>query len=140
MWPWSSVHNVTTWTFVQFFPTVIAGMNLVLMTSSNCLSWFLMFGIVLKKYKGLCLNSSMKQDYAAWGSHHAILHNTRNSFIDWTIFSWTYFCLNISDPITAPRCHWPSVVVFMFVPLKTDWAFCTTFSFTINHDLPPSGK
>ena len=40
----------------QFIPPVIAGMNSVLTTSTNCLSWFLMFGIVLMKYIGLCLN------------------------------------------------------------------------------------
>ena len=33
----------------QFIPPVIAGMNSVLMTSSNCLSWVLMSGIVLVK-------------------------------------------------------------------------------------------
>ena len=49
----------------QFIPPVIAGMNSVLMTSSNYLSWVLMFGIVLMKYIGLCLNPLMKPDYAA---------------------------------------------------------------------------
>ena len=82
----------------QFIPTVIAGMNSVLMTSSNCLSWFLMFGIVVMKYISLYLNPLMKPEYAARGSHHAILHNTRNSFI-----LLSYFCLNVSDPLTAPR-------------------------------------
>ena len=33
-----------------------------------------MFGIVLMKHIGLCCNPLMKPEYAAWGSHHAILH------------------------------------------------------------------
>ena len=43
----------------QFILPVIAGMN------SYCLSWFLMFGIVLMKYIGLRLNRLMKPKYAA---------------------------------------------------------------------------
>ena len=46
-------------------PPVIAGMNSVPMTSSNCLSWFLMFDIVLMKYVDLCLNPMMKPGHAA---------------------------------------------------------------------------
>ena len=49
----------------QFIPPVVAGMNSVLITSSNCLSYVLMFGIVLMKYIGLCLNPLMKPEYAA---------------------------------------------------------------------------
>ena len=124
----------------QFTRPAIAVMNSVLMTSSNCLSWFLMFGIVIMKYIGLCLNPLMKPGYAVSGSQHAILHNTRNSFIHLSIFSWNYFYFNISDLITAQRCRWPSVVIYMFASLKTDWTFCTTFSFRINHDLLLSGK
>ena len=69
----------------QFIPAVIAGMNSILMTSSNCLSWFLMFGIILIKYIGLCLNAIMKPEYTA--SYHTVLHKTPNSFIHWSIFS-----------------------------------------------------
>ena len=95
----------------QFIPPVTAGINSVLITSSNCLSWVLMFGIVLMKYIGWCLNPLMKPEYAAWGSHRAILHSTHNSFIHWSIFSWTYFCLNVFDRSTASRCQWPSAVI-----------------------------
>ena len=49
----------------HFIPPGIAGMNAVLMTSSNCLSWVLMFGIVRMKYIGLCLNPLIKPEYAA---------------------------------------------------------------------------
>ena len=49
----------------QFIPPVIAGMNSVLMASSNCFSWVLMFVIVLMKYIGLRLNPLMKPEYAA---------------------------------------------------------------------------
>ena len=104
----------------QFITPVTAGRNSILMTSSNCLSWFLMFGIVLMNYINLCLN-------------------TCNSFIYWSIFSWTYFSLNVSNPTAPPIRRWPSVVIFMFVSLKTDWDFFTTFFFTTNHDLLPSG-
>ena len=76
----------------QFIPPVIAGM-----TSSNCLNWFLMFGIVLMKYIGLCLNPLMKPDYVAGGSHHAILHNTRKSFIYWSS-SLNVFLLECFQP------------------------------------------
>ena len=124
----------------QFTRPVIAVMNSVLMTSSNCLSWFLMLGIVIMKYIGLCLNPLMKPGYAVWGSQHATLHNTRNLFIHWFIFSRNYFYFNISDLITAQRCRWPSVVIYMFASLKTDWTFCTTFFFRMNDHLLLLGK
>ena len=49
----------------QFIPLAFAGTNSVLMTSSNCLRWFLMLDIVPMKYIGLCLNPLMKPEYAA---------------------------------------------------------------------------
>ena len=60
----------------QFIPLVIAGMSSVLMTSSNCLSWVLMFGIVLMKYIVLCLNPLMKPEYAV--EVHTTLFYTRH--------------------------------------------------------------
>ena len=89
--PWRKGHQ---WT----------GMNSVLMTSSNCLSWFLMFGIFLMKYIGLCLDPLIKPEYTAWGSHHAILNNTRNFFIHWSIHFYL-FLFTINHDLLPPRKH-----------------------------------
>ena len=103
----------------QFTPPVIGGMNSVLMTLSNCLSWVLMFSIVLMK---------LVYVWILWGNqstllevHITLFYTTHATLLSFGLFfSWIYFCLNVSDPITPPRCRWHSVVIFMFVSLKTD--------------------
>ena len=49
----------------QFIPLVITSINSVLMTSSNFLSWYLMFGIIVMKYIGLYLNPLTKPEDTA---------------------------------------------------------------------------
>ena len=55
----------------------------------------------------------MKPGYAAWGLNHAILHDTHNSIIRWSMFP-------------TQQLH-PDVVIIMSVSLETNWAFCTFF-------------
>ena len=111
----------------------MAGMNSVFLKSSDCLSWFLMSDI------GLCLNPLMKPEYAAWGSHHDILYNTRSLFICWYIYSRTYFLLECFSLIKCTKMLLSLCSdLFLGIYLKTDWVFCTTSFYTSNHHLLPS--
>ena len=49
-----------------------------------------MSGMVLMIYDGLCLNTVMKQEYAAWGSVFAIIGKTFISFMSSSFLFWTY--------------------------------------------------
>ena len=50
-----------------------------------------------------------------------MLSSIHSKYSNLLVFSWTYFCLNVSDPIPAPRYRWSSVVIFknrqLFSPL-----------------------
>ena len=74
-----------------------------------------------------------KQEYAAWGSVFTIIDKTFISFMSWSILFWTYSRLYLEEPMTAPKWHWPWVVIL------TVNARCLAFSFTINHDFNASG-
>ena len=117
----------------QFIPPVIAGMNSVLKTSSNCLSWFLMFGCPHEIYRFMFESFDETRSRRLRFIPRYFTQHTQ------LFYPLIYFFLNIF----LPECFRPNnctkmsltlIVIFILVSLKTDWGFCTTFFFTINHD------
>ena len=116
-------------------PLVMAGMSFDVSISSIHFKSSPMLGIVCMQKCSLCLYPEVKQVYTSCGAKAAISERSFISRIQVSIFSFMYSFWYISEPIAAPRCVLPLIVILMLVPLKILCASSRCLGLTITHVL-----